>query len=134
MGQYDIARRIARAVRLEDFTHALRGHYFADADGFGIRFRIVHASAHVRIEREIEHAQQQTAGRQGRDGRFLEAEIRGRGLPFGPRGKHDLFGERSGHAGLLMAGRKCSAWAARKRGAQSYRLRAPFAPGNSAPV
>src|SRR5439155_15241343 len=48
-----VARLEAGAPRGDDFARGLAFHHVADSDRLGIRLRVVHASAHVRIERKI---------------------------------------------------------------------------------
>src|SRR6516162_3761362 len=57
-GRYDVTNRIIGLVGCHHLAHTFTGHDLAGADRLCVRFAVIHAAAHVRIEREIEHAQQ----------------------------------------------------------------------------
>jgi len=53
--QHDIADGITGLAGCDHLAHAFTGHHLADTDRFRVRFAIIHAPAHVGIEREVEH-------------------------------------------------------------------------------
>src|SRR6266513_2308571 len=70
-----VARLEAGVPRRDDFACGLAFHHLADSDRFGIRFRIVHASAHVRIERKIMVADEELPVADAGDRRLDDVKI-----------------------------------------------------------
>ena len=56
--QHDVAHGVTRLVGRDHLAHAFARHHPADTRWLRIGFAVVHAAAHVRIERQVEHAQQ----------------------------------------------------------------------------
>ena len=54
--QHDIADGITGLVGRDHLAHAFAAHHLAEADRLCVGFAVVHAAAHVRIERQIEYA------------------------------------------------------------------------------
>ena len=70
-----VARLEAGVPRRDDFACGLAFHHLADSDRFGIRFRIVHASAHVRIERKVMGADEKLPVADAGDGGLDDVKI-----------------------------------------------------------
>src|SRR5262249_6955431 len=66
-----------------------------------VRLAVVHPAAHVGVEREILHLEQDLPGTGRRDRGFLQAEVGESGLPLRAGGKHDLAGPGCGHVSCL---------------------------------
>jgi hypothetical protein len=56
--QHDVTDVIASLVGRDHLARAFTGHHLAQANRLRVRLAVVHAAAHVRIERQVEHAQQ----------------------------------------------------------------------------
>src|SRR5262249_61306180 len=70
------------------------------ADRLRVRLAVVHAAAHVGIERQVEHAQQEAAPWQLGHRHVLQAEVLARRQPLGPGRKHDLLDRGLTHGAL----------------------------------
>src|SRR5437667_8419298 len=75
VARYDVADSEVRIVRLLDVADCPTDHHLADPDWGGIGFGIVHTTAHVGIDREVERADQDLARPGSRDGGFHQAKI-----------------------------------------------------------
>src|SRR5665811_2317700 len=73
----------------DDFTDSAALHDIADLDRGRIRLCGAHASAHVRVERQVDGAQQHFAFGGCRDVDRLDLEVRGGGFAFGSRREQD---------------------------------------------
>ena len=100
MRQDDIAGGVARTIGLKHLADTLPGYHFADPDRPRVGFPIVHAAAHVGIERQIEDPQQKTSGGQRRHRRLFQTEVLRHRRPIGPRRQHDLCYGRLVHGSL----------------------------------
>jgi hypothetical protein len=58
----DVALGIIRVVRCDHSRDRLTDHYIADLKWLGIRFPVIHAAPHVRIQRKILHSEQNLSG------------------------------------------------------------------------
>jgi hypothetical protein len=74
-------------------------HDLAQRHRLGIGGRIAHAPAHIRIQREIDGAQQDLPGPDLRHGLGLQAEVGFQGLALGAAGEHDAAIDGSGLQG-----------------------------------
>ncbi len=109
MGEHDIARSEVGRAQFDDLGHDFAGHDRAEFDGKRVGARRAHPSAHIRIEREIERAQQHLSVRRRLHPRHVEFEIAlFDGSPLRALGEEEAFIGGSGHRrpDLFHAGRK----------------------------
>ncbi len=101
LGQHDVAFRVAGVVRGDHRGNGFAGHDAAERDRRLVRLAVVHPAAHVGIERQILHPQQNLPGTWRRDRGLLQAEVGEPGLPLRSGGKDDLAGLGCGHVWCL---------------------------------
>jgi len=80
-------------LRGEHLGDRLAGHDIAELNRVGIGFPVVHPAAHVRVERQVLHAEEQLPGRRLRQGYLLQPEIGQLRPAFRPGGEDDLSGD-----------------------------------------
>src|SRR6185437_340546 len=90
MGGDGVAHRKSRILRLDDFAHPLAGHDLADLRLGGVGARVVHAAAHIGVERQETVAHQHLAVLGRRHRRLDDAEIALLDPAGRPAGEQDL--------------------------------------------
>ena len=90
-------------LRGDHRRHGFALHDPAERDRLRIRFPVIHAHAHVRVERQILHPKQNLPGAWRRDRGFLVAEIGQLGSPLRSGSKHYLEGFSLGHIDTSIA-------------------------------
>ena len=87
--QHQLACGYALGLGLQHLGHGLAFHHRPYRHRRGIRRALVHASSHVRVQREVAVAQQHFALGQCRQRNLFQAEIGCTWRPLRTRGKHD---------------------------------------------
>src|SRR5271170_2529539 len=91
-------------ARGDDDGHGLTRHDTAERGRRLVRLAIVHPAAHIGIEREILHPQQNLPVARSWQYGFLKAEVGELGLPLGPGDEDDLAGFACEHINYLLSG------------------------------
>ncbi len=100
--QHQLTCGYALGVRLQHLGHGLALHHRAHRHRRGIRGALVHASTHVRVQRQVAVAQQHFAIPQCRQRSLFQAEVGRAWCALRTRGQHDTGGsEGIGHGDRL---------------------------------
>ncbi|MNT29275.1 hypothetical protein D3C72_1650060 [compost metagenome] len=91
-------------LALHHFTNGAADHHLVERLRRGVRLAVVHAPAHIRVERQEVVAHQHLAVGDLRHGHFFQPEIGRRHRALGTRGQDDAL-ERVGHGRVPSNGR-----------------------------
>ena len=103
VGENQIARLVIRVLRGFNARDGAADQHVADRHRRGVGRRIAHAATHVRVERQVERAQQHLAGRCFRNNAFLQQEVVRRWRTNRTRIKNDLVIDRIVSGGRYRA-------------------------------
>ena len=97
LAEHQVAGFEIGVLRGFDARDGATDHHLADRDRRGVGRRVAHATAHIRVEREVERAQQQLPGGRRRKHALFKAEIVRRRRTVRARGEDDAAVDGVGH-------------------------------------